>query len=119
MPDGAVPSSVSLVPSSSSEIHVRTLPPSRSLPPKSLIVTFDDGHIGNYDLLPVLRAKKIPVTIFLCAGIIDTKRHFWFKHKPPSHRSSSLRQMPTASGWRLLEKTGFTQETEYETSPRR
>ena len=94
---------------------VRTLPPSRSLPPKSLIVTFDDGHIGNYDLLPVLRAKKIPVTIFLCAGIIDTRRHFWFKHKPPGHHSFSLRQMPHRERLGILEKAGFTHETEYET----
>ena len=94
---------------------LRTLPPSRSLPPKSLIVTFDDGHIGNYDLLPVLKEKKIPVTIFLCAGIVDTKRHFWFKHKPPNHRSFSLRRMPHRERLRCLEEAGFTHETEYET----
>lgn len=94
---------------------LRTLPPPRSLPPKSLIMTFDDGHIGNYDLLPVLKAKKIPVTIFLCAGIIDTRRHFWFKHKPPNHRSSSLRRMPHRERLRFLEKAGFTHETEYAT----
>jgi peptidoglycan/xylan/chitin deacetylase (PgdA/CDA1 family) len=94
---------------------LRTLPPSRSLPPKSLIVTFDDGHIGNYDLLPVLQAKKIPVTIFLCAGIVGTRRHFWFQHKPPNHRSFSLRRMPHQERLRILAKAGFTHETEYET----
>lgn len=94
---------------------LRTLPPARSLPPKSLIVTFDDGHIGNYDLLPVLKDKKIPVTIFLCVGIIDTRRHFWFKHKPPNHRSFSLRRMPHRERVRFLEEAGFTHEMEYET----
>jgi len=83
------------------------------LPPKSLIVTFDDGYIRNYDFLPVLKARKIPVTIFLCAGIIDTKRHFWFKHKIPTHRSSELRRMPSTERLRLLRQTGFTYEREY------
>lgn len=84
------------------------------LPAKSLILTFDDGLIRNYDFLPVLRAGKIPVTIFLCAGLIDTKRHFWFKHKIPTHRSSELRRMPSAERLRLLRQTGFTHETEYD-----
>ena len=62
----------------------------RRLAPKSLILTFDDGHIRNYDLLPLLKEKRIPVTIFLCAGIIDTKRHFWFRHTAPRYRSAQL-----------------------------
>ncbi len=84
------------------------------LPSKSLILTFDDGHIRNYDFLPLLQARKIPVTIFLCAGLIDTKRHFWFRHKIPTHRSSELRRMPGTERLRLLRQTGFTHETEYD-----
>ncbi len=86
----------------------------RRLPPKSLIVTFDDGHIRNYDLLPLLRAKSIPVTIFLCAGIIDTKRHFWFRHTAPKYRSSQLRGVPDTQRRRLLQDMGFTRETEHD-----
>jgi len=43
-----------------------------------LIITFDDGHAGNYNLLPVLQKHNIQITIFLTSGLIDTKRHFWF-----------------------------------------
>ena len=50
------------------------------LPKKAVIITFDDGHISNYWLLPVIRQLQIPITIFLCSEIVGTKRHFWFNH---------------------------------------
>jgi len=84
-------------------------------PPKSLILTFDDGHIRNYELLSLIRARRIPVTIFLCAGLVGTKRHFWFRHNRSGHRSSHLRTVSNAQRLRLLQQAGFTQETEYDT----
>lgn len=84
----------------------------RRLPPKSLILTFDDGHIGNYDLLPLLQEKKIPVTIFLCAGIVGTKRHFWFRHAAPRYTAFQLRKMPGAQRRRLLREIGFAEEAQ-------
>jgi peptidoglycan/xylan/chitin deacetylase (PgdA/CDA1 family) len=86
----------------------------RDLPPKSLILTFDDGHIRNYDFLPLLQEQKIPVTIFLCAGIIDTKRHFWFKHVRSQQRPSGLRHVPNTQRLRLLQEAGFAQEAQYD-----
>jgi peptidoglycan/xylan/chitin deacetylase (PgdA/CDA1 family) len=86
----------------------------RRLPPKSLILTFDDGHIRNYDLLPLFMEKKIPVTIFLCAGIIGTRRHFWFRHAAPKYRSSQLCAVPSVQRRRLLQEVGFTQEMEHD-----
>ena len=43
-----------------------------------MVVTFDDGHIKNHSLLPVFKKYQVPVTIFLCSGIVDTGKHFWF-----------------------------------------
>lgn len=43
-----------------------------------LIVTFDDGHVDNYKLLPILLKHKIIVTIFLTTKLINTKRNYWF-----------------------------------------
>lgn len=49
-----------------------------SLPPKSLLVTFDDGYASNHDLLPILLRHKIPAVIYVVAGLVGTKRRFWF-----------------------------------------
>jgi hypothetical protein len=49
------------------------------LPHKAMILTFDDGIIRNNELLPVIKKYSIPVSMFLCAGIIGTNRNFWFK----------------------------------------
>jgi poly-beta-1,6-N-acetyl-D-glucosamine N-deacetylase len=71
-------------------------------------------RILRFSGLPLLFRELIPVTIFRCAGIIDTKRHFWFKHNPPNYRSFRLRKMPRRDRLRVLEEAGFTHETEYE-----
>ena len=49
------------------------------IPPKSLVITLDDGHLGNYELLPLFRVYNIVPTIYLCTQIINTNRHFWFR----------------------------------------
>jgi peptidoglycan/xylan/chitin deacetylase (PgdA/CDA1 family) len=50
-----------------------------ALPRKSLVITFDDGHHGNYALRSLLRDLPAPATIFLCSGVIGTNRPFWFR----------------------------------------
>jgi peptidoglycan/xylan/chitin deacetylase (PgdA/CDA1 family) len=49
------------------------------LPPKALVLTLDDGHRGNADLIPEIRRRRVPVTIFLCSSIVGTAEPFWFK----------------------------------------
>ena len=57
-----------------------------SLPPKSLVLTFDDGHKGNHELLGLLDRLGVPATIFLCASIAGTSGAFWFNHvDDPGH----------------------------------
>jgi poly-beta-1,6-N-acetyl-D-glucosamine N-deacetylase len=50
----------------------------KKLQGKSAIFTLDDGLVSNYDLLPLLKEMKIPCTIFVSTGIINTNRHFWW-----------------------------------------
>jgi peptidoglycan/xylan/chitin deacetylase (PgdA/CDA1 family) len=51
----------------------------RPLPPRSVAVTFDDGHVDNHThAFPILRQFDIPATIFLSTGYIDSPRQFWF-----------------------------------------
>jgi peptidoglycan/xylan/chitin deacetylase (PgdA/CDA1 family) len=88
----------------------------KKLPQKSLIITFDDGHIGNYKLLPFLKTADIPVTIFLCAGIVNTNRHFWFKHSGLGAPSGFFKQLPDEKRLGSLSESGFYQDKEYETT---
>ena len=85
----------------------------QSLPPKALILTFDDGHIKNYEILPVIQKLNIPVTIFLCAAIIDTNRHFWFNHEHPYYSNAHLKQKTNRERLEILSENGFEREKEF------
>lgn len=49
------------------------------IPTNALVLTFDDGHANNYGLIGVFRKYNLKPTIYLCTGIIDSYRQFWFK----------------------------------------
>ena len=88
------------------------------IPKKALIVTFDDGHIRNYEILPIIKKYNIPVTIFLCASIINTNRYFWFKFKNlPTSESDSISELKKKSNeerLNSLSKVGFEQTKEFD-----
>jgi len=47
----------------------------KKLPPKSIIITIDDGYKSNYTLaFPILKAFDIPATIFLTTDFIENKK---------------------------------------------
>jgi len=48
------------------------------IPKKSLVITIDDGHKGNYLLLSLIKKHNLNPTIYLCSHIINTNRKFWF-----------------------------------------
>lgn len=84
-----------------------------TLPNKSLIITFDDGHIRNYEMLPAVKKYKTPITIFLCALIINTNRHFWFKYKIDSHSTSQLKHLSNNERLKILSDNNFEQDKEF------
>jgi peptidoglycan/xylan/chitin deacetylase (PgdA/CDA1 family) len=84
------------------------------LPTKSMIITFDDGRIGNYAILPLIIKYNIPVTIFLCANIINTNRKYWFNIKHPIYTFEHLSKFTNQKKLETLKQVGFDQETEYE-----
>jgi peptidoglycan/xylan/chitin deacetylase (PgdA/CDA1 family) len=58
------------------------------LPPKPLLLTFDDGYAGNVHLIDILKRYRIPAVIYAVAGMINTQRHFWFDKLP--HQGQSM-----------------------------
>ena len=84
-----------------------------ALPPRSLVITFDDGHESNYSLKPIIEKNRIPVVIFLCAGIIGTKRHFWFRHDT-TYDIEALKVCPDEQRLKRLENLGFDERKEYD-----
>ncbi len=85
----------------------------KHLPKKSLIITFDDGHIKNYDLLPIIKKYQIPITIFLCSHIVNTNRSYWFKYNNLKDSSEYYKKMPNFNRLRKLKKIGFDQDKNY------
>jgi len=56
------------------------------IPPKSLVITIDDGHRCNYKLLAIIKKYNICPTIYLCSHIINTNRKFWWMTEFPDYR---------------------------------
>jgi len=86
---------------------------SDKLPKKSLIVTIDDGNYQNYELLKIIKKYNIPVTIFLCSGLIDTSRHFWFRTGISVQERETLKGYSDRQRLLVLSKYGFDEHKEY------
>ena len=50
-----------------------------AIPPKSLVITIDDGFKDNYNLLEIFKEYNVYPTIYLCSHIVNTNRSFWFE----------------------------------------
>jgi peptidoglycan/xylan/chitin deacetylase (PgdA/CDA1 family) len=83
-----------------------------TLPPKSLVVTLDDGYAGNHRLLESFRRHGVVPTLYLCSHVVATGRRFWQEEQPPL--VDELCGEDTARLLdRLREATGFAPEREY------
>lgn len=50
----------------------------RSIKPRSVVITFDDGWRDNFtNAYPVLRKYELPAVIFLTTDYVDTRKWFW------------------------------------------
>lgn len=85
----------------------------KNIPPKSLVITIDDGHLGNFALLETIEKFRVPVTIYACAGIVATQRHYWFldfanltEQLKPLPNRMRLKQLAAVNGY--YPERGFT-----------
>jgi peptidoglycan/xylan/chitin deacetylase (PgdA/CDA1 family) len=79
----------------------------RTLPPKPLALTFDDGLRGNFDLLGVFRKYAVTPTIFLCSGVAGTNRQFWFLALDDVTAKEGLKRVPDSARMEALAALGF------------
>jgi peptidoglycan/xylan/chitin deacetylase (PgdA/CDA1 family) len=50
-----------------------------SVPPQTVVVTFDDGYVDNYqNALPILEETEVPATIFVTTGNLGSDKEFWW-----------------------------------------
>lgn len=80
------------------------------IPDAALVLTFDDGHRGNYALLPLFRRFEVRPTIYLCSQIVGTTRGFWFQEPRHTNRLKDMRNRERLAAQERA--TGFVQERE-------
>lgn len=86
----------------------------KRISPKALIITIDDGYLENYNLLPLIKKHQLPITIFLTAGIVNTRRKFWFDLTHPKYSKIELKSMSNKKRLEVLKEIEFDQEKEFE-----
>ena len=78
------------------------------LPPRPLVITIDDGHASVYALKLALLKHRVPITVFLCSGVVGTTRQFWFAIPglDETHRQY-LKTVPDETRLTVLKRMGF------------
>ena len=84
-----------------------------NLPKKSLIITLDDGHCSTYALHSLLREMGMPVTVFLCSGIVGTHRHFWWTAARSARETGACKKMLDNERLEFLRSREYSETREY------
>ena len=88
------------------------------LPPRSLVVTLDDGHARNASLGETFRRYGVRPTIYVCSQIVGTVRHYWFT-AVENREAQALKLLPNTERLRILEeRAGFSPTRDYSASER-
>ncbi|MGQ9570400.1 MAG: polysaccharide deacetylase family protein [Thermodesulfovibrionales bacterium] len=83
-----------------------------NIPQRGLVITLDDGHKGNFDLLKSFKKYGVVPTIYLCSQISNTNRHYWFRINGVD--TNVLKKYSNRERIIFLrEKFGFTPTKEY------
>ena len=83
-----------------------------TIPPRSVVVTIDDGHADNRLLLELLARYRVRPTIYLCSQIVGTRRRYWWT-AVGAHVRRALSELPNGERLRRLrDEFGFSQTGE-------
>ncbi len=85
------------------------------LPPRPIVVTFDDGYLDNLSAAaPLLERYEVPATVFLVSGAIGRGREFWWDelervllHPGPLPRDLQLTVGGNVQSWSLAGATDY------------
>jgi peptidoglycan/xylan/chitin deacetylase (PgdA/CDA1 family) len=86
------------------------------LPPKPMVVTLDDGRVGNARLFDAIEKYRVPVVLYAVAGIVNTNRGFWFDQLFHNYElTEQMKCLPDKERRALLaQKYGFTDDRDGE-----
>jgi peptidoglycan/xylan/chitin deacetylase (PgdA/CDA1 family) len=90
----------------------------RVLPPRPVIVTFDDGYRSVLEYgLPSLKRYQIPAAVFVCAEPVLRSHHFWFDSLGRQQDEAAVLQAATVpyQEWRRRKESLVTACLEDET----
>lgn len=89
----------------------------QDIPPKTVVVTFDDGYSDNFFAAkPLLEQFQVPATVFVIAGAVDSQQEFWWDElerillqprELPTHLELDIRGKKYA--WELGESASLTE----------
>jgi peptidoglycan/xylan/chitin deacetylase (PgdA/CDA1 family) len=79
------------------------------------VITIDDGHAGNRNLVDVFRQYGVVPTIFVCSQIVGTKRQFWWQFSAEiAKQCEELKRRRNRDRLVDLAALGYRQEAEVE-----
>lgn len=84
------------------------------MPDYAMVITLDDGHASNFELVDIFNEFNIVPTIFLTSGLIGTRRHFWWKHCSDSVRCEKIKCLQNKDRLSALLDCDYSPDTEYD-----
>ena len=83
------------------------------IPEYPLLLTYDDGHKGNYKLIKLFEKYYIKPTIYVCTKIVNSLKSFWFKILDDKNKEILKKFSQEKREKVLKEKFKFDKDKEY------
>ena len=83
------------------------------LPKYAAVITFDDGHKQNFELVNSIVELQAPTTIYACSDIVNTQRHFWSNYPLPKAQMEAIKNLPNAEMLEKLAAIGYDKQKSY------